>query len=167
MEQIVDIPSGGLQDVRPGQSSSSSSHVPARVHEDANELGVVFFRTFPFKKVRRRVRTRGRNCAPVEPVHAASLCRAHGSRGGRASVGGVRGGGGPRPMEGRVRPHVVEVGTLPLELVLAWTSTTSGRSRVRVPGGCFWFFEMGVVLVSASFWTTLFLRGYEAAAVFG
>ena len=28
-EQIVDIPSGGLQDFRPGQSSCSSSHVPA------------------------------------------------------------------------------------------------------------------------------------------
>ena len=41
VQQIVDIPvsGGGLQDFRPGQSSSSSSHVPARVHEDADEPG--------------------------------------------------------------------------------------------------------------------------------
>ena len=51
-EQIVDIPvpGGCLQGFRPGQSSaasSSSSHSPAGVHEDANEPGVCFFfRTF-------------------------------------------------------------------------------------------------------------------------
>ena len=41
VEQIVDIPvsGGGLQDFRPGQSSSSSSHLPAGVHEDADEPG--------------------------------------------------------------------------------------------------------------------------------
>ena len=41
--QIVDIPGGGLQDFRPGQISSSSSHVPAGVHEDADEPGQWFF----------------------------------------------------------------------------------------------------------------------------
>ena len=35
VEQIVDISDGGLQDFCPGQSSFFSSHVPARVHEDA------------------------------------------------------------------------------------------------------------------------------------
>ena len=35
--------------------------------------------------------------------------------------------------------------------------------------GCFfWFFEMGMVLASASFWTTFLLRGYEAGvSVYG
>ena len=47
MEQIVDIPRGGLQDFRPGQSSSSSSHVPARVSEALDEPGEHVFRTFP------------------------------------------------------------------------------------------------------------------------
>ena len=49
MEQIVDfpVPVGGLQDFRPGQSSSSSSHVPAGVHEDLGEPGEGVFRTFP------------------------------------------------------------------------------------------------------------------------
>ena len=48
MEQIVDsrVVGEGLQDFRPGQSSSPSEHVPARVHEDADELVKVFFRTF-------------------------------------------------------------------------------------------------------------------------
>ena len=65
VEQIVDIPGGGLQDFRPGQSSSSSSHVPARDQEGLDEPGEGFFRTFPQnKKVRSRVRTRGRNCSP-------------------------------------------------------------------------------------------------------
>ena len=47
MEQIVDFPfGGGRQDFRPGQSSSSSSHVPAGVHEALDEPGECFFRTF-------------------------------------------------------------------------------------------------------------------------
>ena len=33
VEQIVDIPGGGLQYFRPGHNSSSSSHVPARAYE--------------------------------------------------------------------------------------------------------------------------------------
>ena len=48
VEQIVDFPvsGGGLQDFRPGQSSSSSSHVPAHVHEDADEPGQGVFSHF-------------------------------------------------------------------------------------------------------------------------
>ena len=60
LEQIVDsrVVGGGLQDFRPGQSSSASSS-PAGF---ADVLGEWFFRTFPRKKkVRRTVRTRGRN----------------------------------------------------------------------------------------------------------
>ena len=50
-EQNVDIPvpggggrHAGLQGFRPGQSSSSSSHVPARVHEALDEPGEGVFR---------------------------------------------------------------------------------------------------------------------------
>ena len=43
VEQIVDIPGGGLQDFLPGQSSSSSSHVPARVSGALDEPGEGFF----------------------------------------------------------------------------------------------------------------------------
>ena len=52
MEQNVDFPvGGGLQDFRPGQSSSSSSHVPARVSEALDEPGKGFFSHFsPNKK---------------------------------------------------------------------------------------------------------------------
>ena len=46
MEQIVDIPGGGLQSFRPGQISSSSSHFQeAGVHEGLDEPGEGFFRT--------------------------------------------------------------------------------------------------------------------------
>ena len=79
--------------------------------------------------------------------------------------------------ESEEEPHVVEVGPLPWEVVLAWYWPGRGHhlggARLGFLGsdmgcGCFfWFFEMGVVLVSASFWTTLLLRGYEAAAVSG
>ena len=47
VERIVDIPGGGLQDFRPGQSSSSSSHFPADILGDADEPGEGVFRTFP------------------------------------------------------------------------------------------------------------------------
>ena len=52
VEQIVDfsVCGGGLQDFRPGQSSSSSSHFPAGVHEVLDEPGQGFFRTFPHEK---------------------------------------------------------------------------------------------------------------------
>ena len=47
VEQIVDFRvGGGLQDFRPGQSSSSS-HVPAGVHEALGELAEGFFALFP------------------------------------------------------------------------------------------------------------------------
>ena len=46
VKQIVDIPGGGLQDFRPRQSSSSSSHVPPRVHEALDGPGEAVFRTF-------------------------------------------------------------------------------------------------------------------------
>ena len=46
VEQIVDIPCGGLQDFRPGQSSSSSSHFPAGVPEALDEPGQGFFSHF-------------------------------------------------------------------------------------------------------------------------
>ena len=62
-EQIGDfsVSGGGLQDFRPGQSSSSSSHFPAGTHEVLDEPGDGVFRTFPrVKKVRNWVRRRRR-----------------------------------------------------------------------------------------------------------
>ena len=89
MEQIVDIPGGGLQDFRPGQSSSSYSHVPARAYDALDAPGDVFFALFPKIKKCEVGSALGVGTAPrVEPIHAARLCRAHGSRGGCASVGG-------------------------------------------------------------------------------
>ena len=51
VEQVVDFPvsRGGLQDFRPGQGSSSSSHVPARDQEGLDESGEGVFSTFPQK----------------------------------------------------------------------------------------------------------------------
>ena len=55
-------------------------------------------------------------------------------------------------------------------MVPAWTWTSSGRSPVRVPGERH---EVRLLLLvlrdgcGASFWTTLLLGGYEAAAVSG
>ena len=65
VEQIVGIPGGGLQDFRPRQSSSSSSHVPVRAY-DAPGFG--FFSHFSpkQKKVRHNLRTRGLNCEPMD-----------------------------------------------------------------------------------------------------
>ena len=63
VEQTVDPPGGGLQDFRPGLSSSSS-YFPAGVPEALDEpgQGFFFFALFPkFKKVRSRVRTRNNN----------------------------------------------------------------------------------------------------------
>ena len=63
VEQIVDPVSRGSL---PG---SSSSHSPAGDEERADELGTGVFRTFPqLKKVRRSLRTRGRNCLRT-PAH--------------------------------------------------------------------------------------------------
>ena len=50
VEQIVAFPGGGLQDFRPGQSSSSSSHFPADISQGLDEHGNGFFRTFPHNK---------------------------------------------------------------------------------------------------------------------
>ena len=52
MEQIADIPGGGLQGFRPMQGSPASfSFVsPAGSDDDANEPGEGGFRTFPRKK---------------------------------------------------------------------------------------------------------------------
>ena len=49
VEQTVDIPAAGvgLADFLPGQSSSSSSHDPARIVETLDEPGEGVFRTFP------------------------------------------------------------------------------------------------------------------------
>ena len=49
MEQTVDIPGGGLQDFRPGLSSSSS-YFPAGVPEALVSLVKGFFALFPNKK---------------------------------------------------------------------------------------------------------------------
>ena len=65
VEQIAGFPGGGLQDFLPGQSSSSSSHVPARAYDALDAPGEGGFSHFsPPKKVRSRVRTLGQNCSP-------------------------------------------------------------------------------------------------------
>ena len=73
LEQMLGcIPDEGPQGFLPGQSSSSSSHRPAGISEDTDELVDGVFRTFPrVKKVRQYLRTRGRNCLRT---------RAHGRR---------------------------------------------------------------------------------------
>ena len=64
---------GGIQDSRPGQGSSSSSHVPARDQEGLDEPGEGFFRTFhQNKKVRSWVRSRVREC-PLVSAHPRRL----------------------------------------------------------------------------------------------
>ena len=72
VEQIVDIPGGGLQDFRPGQSSSASSSSPAGVHEDADEPGEGFFSHF-FPTQKKCEGHPGLECESaqgVEPIHA-------------------------------------------------------------------------------------------------
>ena len=63
VEQIVDpVSRGSLPGSLPGQSSSSS-HSPAGDEEHTDEPGKGVFALFPkLKKVRRSLRTRGRNC---------------------------------------------------------------------------------------------------------
>ena len=72
---------GGHQDFLPGQSSSSSSHDPARVYEALDGPGEGFFRTCPHFFSKKKC-----GCGPtlgvgtgrgLEPIHAASLLRAH------------------------------------------------------------------------------------------
>ena len=74
VEQNVDIPvGGGLQDFRPGQSSSSVARSPAEWLTTEDEAIQGVFRTFPpkTKKVRHNPRARGRHCLRT---------RAHGRR---------------------------------------------------------------------------------------
>ena len=52
VEQIVDVPGGGLQDFRPGLSSSSSSYFPAGVPEALDEPGQGFFFFAFFTKIK-------------------------------------------------------------------------------------------------------------------
>ena len=70
VEQIVDSRGfgGGLQDFRPGLSSSSSSHDPARVSEALDEPGEGFFRTFP--QIKKSV---------TQPPHSGSALPPHSS----------------------------------------------------------------------------------------
>ena len=78
VEQIADLPvSGGApQGYRPGQSSSSSSHFPAGVPEDADEPAPGVFRAFPrTKKVRRPQPSRVRACPPVSAHGLGRLMR--------------------------------------------------------------------------------------------
>ena len=72
--KIVDIPVP--PDGQDLPSAASSSGLPGT----ANQW--VFLHFSPWEKVRSWVRTRGGTAPRVEPIHAASLCRAHGSRGG-------------------------------------------------------------------------------------
>ena len=70
-EQIVDFPvsRGGLQDYRPGQGSSSSSHVPARDQEGLNESGEGFF--FAFSKLKKSAKL-GPHSSPRVPASVSS-----------------------------------------------------------------------------------------------
>ena len=69
-EQFVGFPvsRGGLPDLRPGQSSSSSSHVPARDQEGLDEPGEVVCALFP---VRKSAEVAGHVSARVPP-HSSS-----------------------------------------------------------------------------------------------
>ena len=75
-EQLVDlpVPGGGLQGFRPGQgstASSSCSHSPAGVHEDANEPDEGGFCTCPRPEKSAKVtRTRVRECPGTSAHHA-------------------------------------------------------------------------------------------------
>ena len=69
VEQIVGSPGGGLQDFRPGQSSSSSSHFPAGILGDADEPGEGFFRTFPQNKKSAKL---GPHSSPRVPASVSS-----------------------------------------------------------------------------------------------
>ena len=89
VEQTVDPPGGGLQDFRPGLSSSSS-YFPAGVSEALDEPGPGVFRTFPkLKKVRSRVRTRLREC-PLVLAHPRRLLSSVWSRMNMGTTSGTR-----------------------------------------------------------------------------
>ena len=70
VEQIVDSPGGGLQDFRPGQSSSASSSSPAGVHGFADETGdVLFFALLPNIKKSAKL---GQHSSPRVPASVSS-----------------------------------------------------------------------------------------------
>ena len=68
VEQIVDIPGGGLQDFRPGQSSSSSLHVPARISEEG-------FRTF--RQIKKSAKVGPHSRSELLPEPSPSTRRAY------------------------------------------------------------------------------------------
>ena len=74
MDQIVDIPGGGFQGFRPGQSSSESSSSPAGVHENAEEPGVGFFSHFSpaLKKCGVRNPPESEGARQCQLIHAGS-----------------------------------------------------------------------------------------------
>ena len=78
VEQIVDNPGfgGGLQDLRPGQGSASSSHSPADFADDANQGD---FRTFPQnkKKCDSTSALGVGTTSALEPMDAGCLWRPH------------------------------------------------------------------------------------------
>ena len=86
MEQNVEFPvGGGLQDFRPGQSSSASSSSPAGVRGSADGLWKGFFALFPKLKKCEVGLALGVGTAPRdEPIHAGSSC-------GRVVGGGASG----------------------------------------------------------------------------
>ena len=90
VEQIVGsrVVGGGLQDFLPGQSSSSSSHDPARGYEALDGPGEGVFSHFsPNQKKCGGGSALGVATGPgFEPIHAASLWRAHGGRGRRVQA---------------------------------------------------------------------------------
>ena len=75
VEQIVDIPGGGLQDFRPGQSSSSSSHHPARAYDALDAPGDGgFLALFPKEKSAKIGPNSGSELSArkCQPIHAGS-----------------------------------------------------------------------------------------------
>ena len=75
VEQIVDIPGGGLQGLRPRQgSSASSSSSPAGSDDDADEPVIGFFALFPGGK-----KCEGRSALESDSASECQLIRAESS----------------------------------------------------------------------------------------
>ena len=74
-EERISERSVELQWFRLGQSSSSSSHFPAGVHEDADEAGAVFFRTFHQikKKCGVRILPESEGARQCQLIHAGTV----------------------------------------------------------------------------------------------
>ena len=82
VEQIVDIPGGGLQDFRPGLSSSSVARSPAEWLTTEDEAIQVVFRTFPQNKESAKSGSHSSQRVPARlfwPIHAGSsaACSSH------------------------------------------------------------------------------------------